>query len=148
VTGATRKLHEAAAVLGGGALGALVAVAFGCGAFVVFVYGRSDPLHRDAVLLVAAQVLGILGFCVATLQSIRGSGIAHGFIGVLMSLLVVGFLGVSASLEPWEILPLLAVGACGVVPAAAVGLLARRIVDRSVARAEPGPGRRRGSTGS
>ena len=55
MTGLRRKLHEAAAVLGGGALGAFVAVVFGCGAFVVFVYGSSDPLHRDGVLLAAAR---------------------------------------------------------------------------------------------
>ena len=151
MTGVTRKLHEAAAVLGGGVFGALVAVVFGCGALLVaaFVYGGSDHLHENEGLLATAQVLGILGFFIAAvLAAIRGAGLGHAFAVVMLALCVVGFLCAGVGLDAGESLPLLAIGSCGLVPAAAIGLLARKIVDRSVARAEPSPGTAASSRGS
>jgi len=141
VTGLRRKLRAPAGLLGGGLLGALVAVAFGCGAFRYFFYDASAPEYRDIVLVAIAQVTAILGFLLGgSLAAIPRAGVVYGFIGLVATLCVAGLLCAGANCNLEESLSLMGAGACGLLPAAAAGLLARKIVDRSVARAEPSPG--------
>ena len=137
------------AVLGAGLLGAWAGMLFGCGVFYLFFYESSSDDYRDIVLVSIAQAMGVLGLLLSgTLAAIPRAGVAQAFVGILVAMCIVALLCASANLDVGEAPPLLMVAISGLVPAAAVGLLARKIVDRSVARAEPSPGTAASSQGS
>ena len=134
-------LHERGAAISG-ALGALAAVIFGCGAYMLFLYPDGRLPHAKWILLLAGT-MGVLGFFLASgLTLIRRAGIAHVLVGIFLSWCVMGFLGAAAQLEHSEIVLLIVVGSFGLVPAAIAGGLVRRAARRSAARPRRTGGRR------
>ena len=132
MTGVSRKTRDWATVLGAGSLAAIVAMLFGWCFFHLFLQDATPEEHRDTALAGFVRALGFLGFVLGTsFAAIRGAGISHALLGVMLLLFVVVLLGARGLLDVGEVLLPLAVGASGLVLAGAAGVLVRRVAERS-----------------